>query len=192
LFYNGPLVRFERLELNEKLTFLLSFSISYKDVVGIRAGPFRHIYSKFGADCMPNAFSVMNIAVTSDNKIPLGLRCSGDWEEGFEISGGFVGREEIHDVFKSSLNRLKDDFSILPNQISGQKLIAVYEYPSITETTACFLINLKISSEGMKGNYGKVIFAENSFSGIEGLKGIEKEMHEPSFSALQYYKERVK
>jgi len=190
-FYDGPLLRFEGLEVNEKLTFLISHSITYKDVVGIRAQSFDHLYSNFGIDFMPNALSVMNIIVTEDEKIPIGWRHSGDWEESFEISGGFVKKSEKHDIFQASLNKIKEDFSPLPSIIKEHVLIIVYEYPSISETTACFLIKLGINSKELlrhEGNYKNINFLEGSKDLIEQLP---EKIHKPSLTALNYYKKIV-
>jgi len=189
-FYDGPLVRFEALELNEKITFLISCSINYKDVVGIRAQFFEHLYSKFGIHFMPNALSVMNIIITKDEKIPIIWRHFGDWEESFEISGGFVKKTERHDIFQASLNKIKDDFSLPISTVKEHVLIAVYEYPSISETTACFLVRLKIfSREVLKyGNNKNIKFLDVSKNLI---KQLPEKIHKPSLTALNYYKKMI-
>lgn len=186
-FYDGPLVRFEDLELNEKITFLISCSITYKDVVGIRAQFFEHLYSKFGTHFMPNALSVMNIIVTKDGKIPIIWRHSGDWGESYEISGGFVKRAERHDIFQASLNRIKDDFFLPSSIVKEHILIAVYEYPSISETTACFLVKLEISSkEVLKyANNKNIKFLDVS---EDLIRQLPEKIHKPSLTALNYYK----
>jgi len=187
-FYDGPLVRFEGSEFSSShLVVKLSKSIHYSDVVGLRARPFEQ-FQYLGEDYMPNAFSVMSVLVTADDKLPIGWRQTGDWEKAYEITGGFMRVDELSAVFDSSLKRLLEDYSITNEEVDQHSLLRLYSYPEISETTALFVIKTGLTSKDVQKknhSYPELKFLDNSIEAIKAVKDLE--WHGPSLNALEVY-----
>ena len=196
-FYDGPLLRFEDIKkVDNELHILVSPSITYKDVVGIRAHPEKS-YKQLTQKERPNSLSTINIIVTSDNIIFMGLRESGDWDESFELSGGFM-RVEENNPYESTLNRLNDDFNIKEDEIDNHTLLSISHLPSILETMFIYKIKLGISSRDLikKGSrYNDVAHVPNSVNGYEEFKKTLPDnipIHAPSEAVLDFYFSNIK
>jgi hypothetical protein len=142
-FYEGPLLRFEGLDTTGSETIIkASTSITYRDVVGIRAHNAKTVTSLPEND-QPRALSVMSILKTTEGSIILGIRASGDWDRSFEIPGGFVRTNEGN-VCDSIQNRLFDDYGLHTSNISESTLIGFIEVPEIQEMMCVFLHSIDL------------------------------------------------
>lgn len=189
-FYNGPLARFEGFHVGESgLTFDLSLGVNYKDVVGLRAAKTTPCELGLLKRCDPNAFSIFNIVTTTDHKIPFGLRKSGDWEESFELSGGFLREDEMGALAESSLNRLREDLAMDAVDLCDHYAFSLYENPNIFETTLAFECQASFSSSEFvrPTKYDKVIFIDNSAAGLAELESLPIKIHAPSLQVLKLY-----
>lgn len=193
-FYDGPLVRYEDIEEKEdSINIKVSHTITYKDIVGLRANPYES-FKKITPEKQMSAISAINIIITSDNMIPLGLRASGDWDESFELSGGFMRTNESC-LVKSSKNRLQDDMNITKHEIVDQKLHALIHHPTIAEVMAVFIVRVDLSiSEIMNKNtrYRTIMPFLNNKKEWEQTKrecalAKKTEFHPPSRAILDTY-----
>lgn len=184
VFFNGSLINFEQIKGN---IIYFSKSICYKDVVGLRYFDYEK-YKNFKKNQVPNALSLYNIILTTDNKLFISKRDEGDWPVSSEVCGGFIRANESSDIVLSSINRVFDDLGLNKNNIEFQEMIGIYGYPMILETTIVFFIKLNLSSIQIQNikNRKKCIFFENSKESI--LKILERDdIVKPSRRVLNFY-----
>lgn len=143
-YINAIRPRFEGLLKNKSLlTVLVSNRTTYRQVVGARAHGLERSFEFTGFD-NPNALSFMSVVETNDGKILLGWRDSGDWDAGWEISGGFYNDPDINKhPFTAPRHRLKADWNIQDNQIEEQRGLVIFRNQEILETTLVFFFRLK-------------------------------------------------
>lgn len=192
-FYNGPMTRYEGFEATgDGLVFLASHSIGYKDVIGLRAHPYS-AFRDFSYEFLPRAFTVMNVLITSDNKIVLGYRRTGDWDESYELSGGFVKPESMSSALDGILYWLRRDFLITKEEVAGSRLVAFVYYPPILEFMMVFVTQLFVSSSEILLRKGKgefhsdILCFEDSLEEWVRLKGSGVSFHPPSAANLELY-----
>lgn len=160
LMFNGPLVRFEGFSADDGLKFFVS-RICFKDVMGAR--PAQDIYEKYGMDYLANSFSTFSVAVTSDNKIPIVLRSStADFNDMWALPCGFVHPEtDVSNPARTSRRTVAADLGIGEDIIRENHFMGLYEYPDISETTACFHLEMDCDSRRIE----KEVDASDATSG---------------------------
>ena len=190
-FYDGPLLRFEGIEeIEGNVRIYVSRANSYKQVVGLRAHE-HEAFSHLQPHERPNALSTINIITTSDERLLMRWRSSGDWDESYELSGGFVRTNE-YSLLNSTLQRLTDDLSISQNEIVGQELLTIVHYPRILETMAVFGVRLNLTADEVTARdhrYTKILHLPNTKEAWDDIKSeLEKKdpphMHPPSRTIL--------
>lgn|GEM_PF-366891 len=191
-FYNGELLRFEGCKTRGDTLYLkVSKDLFYKDVVGLRYHSFDK-YQNLEENLRPKALSVYNIIITSDSKLVARIRDkTGDWEESYEICGGFVRSSEWKDIFGSAKSRIQEDFGITIDKIKSIKFLSIYDYPRIAEIQMIFLVNLDLSVLKLQEFNPKIIYTENTKEGVEDFLGKSDLFHPPSIEALKVYRQIV-
>lgn len=188
--FNWALLRFEGFNYEQNIAYLkISKWIFYKEVVWLRNNKLSK-YLNVSETNNPNAFSVINIVISSDNKLILWWRKDWDWDHSFEISWWFLRWYETESIFDSSVNRLKDDLNIEQNLISHHYLVSIYDYKEILETTWLFLIKLNITEKELKQinwHYEKHLEINNERNSINKILKANLKFHEPTRQALYYY-----
>ncbi len=139
--FNGKLLAFEKLE-NKKI--LVSESITYKYITGLRNSSYKYSGNEL---C---ALSVITILETTDNKTLIKKRNSGDWEESFELPGGFVRNYETS-IFESLKNRLKEDFGEnFESNIVKMEFENIFHFKEIFEMMCIIKTKVNFSSLEIK------------------------------------------
>ena len=190
-YSDGPLLQFEGIDLRDEpdqVTLLLSPTISYRDVVGLRAR--RPAVGEFAPDALPRPFSVMNVLVTGDRRVVLGWRDVGDWDPSWELSGGFARRGE--QPFDASRNRLFEDFRLSAADLTGHRMLAVGDSHEFAETFALFEVETALSADAVRA---RATYARTRSLADEGAalrRGPGGALHPPSRIALALYREATR
>lgn len=156
-FYNGFLYRFERMEIvNNHAVIYASVSNTYKDVVGMRAHS-KEKYDYLENNEKPDALSVIAVAESRDSRFFMWWRCSGDWDESFELPGAFVpiAEKSIHDVI---VNRMCLELNIDLKEIRNYRILNIVHFPRILEIMTVFYFYIGLdANEVVKRNKQQAI-----------------------------------
>lgn len=190
-FYDGPLFRFEGTEeIEGNIRIYASHANTYKHVVGLRAHD-HETFSHLQPHERPNVLSAMNIITTNDGKCIMRWRNSGDWDESYELSGGFVRTHEPS-FLRCAQQRLTSDLLVSTNEIMQQKLLTIVHLPQILETMAVFSIHLNLTADEIVSRdrrYTKILHIPQTKEAWEDVKNkLEKNdpshLHPPSKTIL--------
>ena len=187
VFYNSNTLSWRGLSENNKV--LVSKGITYKDIASIRSNSI--LFKKLKNKTKPNAFVVVSLLITSDNKIVLGRRkYYGDWlYNTFETAGAFLKIEDLADksLVNNAKNKVCEDF----NNISELKTIPfiIYHLPRILETVLVCISKTNQQALSLTSDlYSEILIRENSKKGLEYLIKIPlNEFHPPSRVVIQAY-----
>lgn len=195
LMFNGPLVRLEGFSDGDKLTFFVS-ETCFKDVMGAR--PAQDIYDKYGMDYLANSFSVFSVVVTSDGKIPVFRRKgTADFNDIWSLPCGFVHPEnDGSNPCRTAKRTAAKDLCIEEKELKSGHFMGLYEYPNISETTACFRMKADLDSKKIgylakttnsigEALYSELIFIDDTSSAIKKfLSEHENDSHPGTLLAL--------
>ena len=189
-YSDGPLLRFEGIDVLDdpcQVSFLVSPSLRYRDVVGVRA---RAVPSHMRMrSALPRPFSVMNVVVSADDRIVLGWRNVGDWEPSFELSGGFVRPDE--QPFEASRNRLRDDLGLPRRDLASHVMVCAADCREFGEAFALFVARAHKSSAEIaaSASYDRMCDLDDS---PDALAKYHEPLHPPSRLALRAYADHVR
>jgi hypothetical protein len=138
----------------------------------------------------PNVLSVIAVLKTADNKLILNHHASGDWEESYELVGGFV-RMGTTSLISSINTFLEKDLGIKQTDIKQQTLNSIGHYVGILETMAIFKVELKLTAAEllMRGNNSETIQTiDIKVNPNENIKKATASlvMHPPTAAVLRY------
>lgn len=185
--FDGDLYQFEKIKVYDNtITILASLANKYSNVVGLRALNANDIKFLTNNE-KPNALSVITIPVTKDNYCLLRWRNSGDWDESYELPGGFI-RPQDKNVLDCAYDILNNELGISDEKISCSKILGVFGFPSIFETMTIILFKININSYEIAKKISPLImslsFSDMSIFSTITKSGLLHLIHRPSLTII--------
>jgi len=191
--YNSWSFQIENIDINKQCIFV-SKNIDYKTIISTRSN--EDVYNNNDWKPTPNAFVVVNLLITQDEKIVLGKRdFYGDWTNNtYEIPGAFSNYNDIAlgSLAKITQWKIYEDYD-LDDKNTFIKTIPfwIYHFPRILETIFFSISKINVDAKNLQAKkYSDVLIIDNTYKWLEKIISMPvKLFHPPSRTVLQFFYE---
>lgn len=155
-WFVGPLVRLENfnLTLEGKLSLTLGRT-DFKEYVGSRD---LESLRKYGYEGISSPLSTSTAIITSDGRMIIAQRVSGDASGSIDTIGGYVDPEKDVDqkgkidIFQAARREITEETGINESEITEMCCLGLsYEYTGLCHPVASFVIKTPLTAEEIKG-----------------------------------------
>ncbi len=191
--FNSTLLRVINFnEVDDAMVINCAADITYKDVTGLR----------YASGDKPRAINEEDIfmslsaylfVITSDNKLILLERDSGDWNEALDLPGGFVqDRFNIIDLADFAIRRTEHDLLIDKSRIESLQCMGLFDFSEILELMAIYKVKLNVTLAELRAiSTVKMYEMPEGYMAHAHDEHFDMRMHYPCAFVIAAYLDRV-